>query len=516
MFAVYDLAVSPHTFDILPFLVAAEIRREELECESMHFVLVPAGDDAADQPYADLGNVSQANYAWRVRQIIMPATALMPSCRSTTVTAGREEAAQIIRDADRRIFPENYSVEAPVAGFSMAEVEAWARRSGDIPTLEATEQALTYARSWIEQHAGGRLPISITLREAFNAESKNSNVEAWARFTRTLDRERYFPFLIRDTDRVFEPTPDYWDGVAQFPLAAVNLELRAAVYECAHLNMIGSSGPTQLCMLDRRTRCLIYNIGVPGWHDTRAEAYRENYGIEMGDQLCLMTPFQRLVWGADDYETITRHFDLMIRFIEGGMDALTDDDEKKFFAENEEESAVFADRLFQGRQWGPAKKIYRHLLKENQQNVEYMHRLGVSETWSGDPEKGLSFIQQALDCGHEHPDVYVGKGEALMFLGQGDQAAANFHQALVLDQKCFAGALRLGLLCEAQNDLEEARRWLQYAVEIDANSPSAQNYLGLVLQKLGESDAAAKAFREGSKLTAEKASKSHFEVARNS
>jgi tetratricopeptide (TPR) repeat protein len=295
-----------------------------------------------------------------------------------------------------------------------------------------------------------------------------------------LDAERYFPFVIRDTDRAFDAVPEAMTGIAQFPLAAVNLELRAAAYELSYLNLIGSSGPTQLCMFMRSVRCLIFNLGVPGWHDTMPKAYRENYGIEPGSQLPHATRYQRLVWGADDAPTIAKYFGVMTRFIEGGLAGLGDDLERAFIEAPAENAEVFAERMFAGRQWGPCKTIYRHLLSRKPDDAELTYRLGVAETWAGNPSRGMELLQRALDLGYETAALYLARCEALMFLRRPDQAAANARLALEHDPQSFDSAMRLGLLYESHGQLNDARTWIERAVAMRPESSEAHAFLSSI------------------------------------
>jgi tetratricopeptide (TPR) repeat protein len=498
--AVFDLDVVPPTFDIFPFLISAEILRRQLGCDSMHVLIVPASSSRNT-----LGIDSPENIAWRVRQIIIPALSLIPSCGSFTVCEDRAQAEIFltgsIYENNLKVYPENYSVGAPTAGFSIAEVEAMTYCDVTIPTIQASKQALLYATSWLEAFSQGRIPISITLREANNAIAKNSNLGAWAQFVGSLNPEIYFPFIIRDTDRVFEPADKLLSNYAHFSLPAVNLELRAAIYEKCYLNLVGAGGPIQLCMFDQAVRFLVFNIGKPGWSDTKPESYRENYGIEIGQQLRVASQFQRLVWGEDRFENIKMFFALMVRFIENGGATLKTDEERSFFSDNNESIEIFAERMFVGRQWGPARKVYRHILLSDPDNSDYNFRLGVAETWGKNPTLGLEYIEKSIKLGFENAEIFIAKGEALLFLGRLEQAAANFQRGLLLDQNSFDGTMRMGVVCEMQEQIEEAKYWIEKAIEIDPNSPTPHQYLGAIFLKLNEAEKAEAAFLESERLT---------------
>jgi tetratricopeptide (TPR) repeat protein len=493
--AVFDLNVVPPTYDVIPFLIAAEIHRLQLGCDSMRFVVVPA-----ESSENTLGISSVENIAWRIRQIIIPATSLMPSCKSLTVFDSRKHAESELQKFKIEVYPENYTVAAPTAGFSVAEIEAMTYYDIEIPTIQASEQALVYIKNWIKEFSKGRKPISVTLREADNAVAKNSNISAWAKFLNSLDQTKFFPFIIRDTDRVFEKKNKLMENFEYFSLGAVNIELRAAIYEVCYLNLIGSSGPTQLCMFDRTVRYLVFNIGVPGWSDTKPEAYRNNYGIELGHQLRISNPYQRIVWGNDRAKTISEYFSLMIRFIEKGDKALHNKKERDFFAGNEESLEVFAERLFIARQWGPSRKIYRQALLSEPRNSQYFYRLGVAETWGKNPMKGLAYLEKAIKLGLSTAELFIAKGEALLELNRLEQAVANFQQALSINPDLMDGILRMGMVCEMQGQIADAQYWIERALKLNPDSAIAHQYLGIIFLRLNEKIKAEEQFAESKRL----------------
>ena len=321
-----------------------------------------------------------------------------------------------------------------------------------------------------------RFPLPVRFQRVKNARQLPLKTRVKKILAR-LDKGHYFPFVIRDTDRVFEPLPPDLEGVAHFPLAAVNIELRAAAYELSHLNLVGMSGPAMLCLFDSAVRCLVFNVGTSGSSTVTPNAYRINYGIEPGQQLRHTTPYQRLVWGRDEAETICRHFDLMARFVDGGKAALADGDERNFIFGADESPLIFADRVFAGRQWGPSRTIYRHLLDGEPERPDWIYRLGVAETWSGNPAGGMELLQRALDLGYGGAELYLARCEALLFLDRPDQAAANARYALELDPSNFDAAIRLGLLFETHGRIDDACRWLEQAVSLRPDSREAARYL---------------------------------------
>ena len=135
LIACYDLAVSPLTFDILPFLVAAEMTRLEAGVDYIHLIVVPAFGDKRDQNSGMVAEFSDENKAWRLRQIVAAAAGLLPSCRALSICASRTKVKKLFERCSGPVFPEGYQPEKPLAGFTVAEISASYLCGWTVPTL---------------------------------------------------------------------------------------------------------------------------------------------------------------------------------------------------------------------------------------------------------------------------------------------------------------------------------------------------------------------------------------------
>ena len=110
------------------------------------------------------------------------------------------------------------------------------------------------SKDWIDSHANGLKPIVITIRHSSSHSWRNSNESEWKRFIDWLDKDRFFPIVIKDTETIFDNAGSIFDVYPTFDIGTLNLQLRLAMYECAYLNMMLSSGPGTLCFLDDKTQ----------------------------------------------------------------------------------------------------------------------------------------------------------------------------------------------------------------------------------------------------------------------
>lgn len=321
LYAFYDLMVSPATFDIVGFLVLAELERKEAGCSSLHLVFVPGPNEgfrANDlEEYRRLGGVDCDidSMRWRLRNILLPCCRLITSCQQVTVCTSRGEAQAFRASLVRHIFPKGYTVRFPKESHSLGRLVATTSQGIVLPTIRATPQARRFMSDWIQSRSDGRKVITITLRECSYEPYRNSNFKAWGAFARNLDSSIYCPVVIRDTETAFKPLPSELYGLTVFPEASWNIELRTALYELSYLNMFIANGPAMLCIYNRWARCLTFKMLTPSLRVDSARFYRRE-GLKPGSQLKHATPFQRMVWEDDRLEVIQKEFREMCDRIE--------------------------------------------------------------------------------------------------------------------------------------------------------------------------------------------------------
>ncbi len=313
LYAFWDHKVAPATFDILAFLILAEVEREKLGCKSLSVVIVPGPDHGFRQgdlnAYNDLKHGSQSydekSMNWRMRNIEVACCSQLPSCNKVMICASREEARAVQASLAKFIFPKGYTVSLPIPVYQLTKIESLADKKVILPTLAATEQSRRFVGEWLSSQTKGRKVITITLRESLYEKSRNSNLKAWSDFARSLNKDVYCPVILRDTEVAFKPLPPELRGLVVFSEASWNVELRSALYELSYLNMFISNGPLALCFFNRQTRYLVF----------RSNVYEE-INILFNSQLKIATPLQRLVWEDDNLEVIQKAFAEMCANIE--------------------------------------------------------------------------------------------------------------------------------------------------------------------------------------------------------
>lgn len=321
LYAFYDLAVSPATFDFVVFLMLAEHARKERGLAGIHPVIVPgyengfrAGDLAT---YHRIGaiNYNAESLRWRLRNIIIPACGLLPACGQISVCGTREEAAAMLRHLAVETFPAGYDPADPKPSYGWRLYFDTTDARAATVSLKAAAPALAHVKKFFQQHACKRKVVSITLRECDHEPDRNSSLEDWGAFASRLDSKMYCPVLIRDNGAAYRSLPAGLRECVVFPEAAWNLEIRAALYEQSYINMFVNNGPAMLSLFNRRSRTLIFKIITESCGSTSSR-YFESVGIKPGQQYRFMTPVQKLVWEKDTFDVIWREFALLVETID--------------------------------------------------------------------------------------------------------------------------------------------------------------------------------------------------------
>ena len=316
LYAFYDLQVAPITFDVSWFAAAADRQRRKKGLSRIHFVIVPGNKDGfREERAAYETTVDTAARLWRLHNVIIPVLTLVPSFGGLTLLARRGAVSSLRADAEDRVYPEHYEPALPIAHLPVELLSISENERGRIGILQSSTQALRHVEHWIAPRLSDRRLITITLRDYLLTPARNSNMNAWASFARRLDSSKYLPVFVLDTERTLDPSPPTLSRFEVFREASWNVWLRMALYESSYLNLGVNNGPMFLCMLNARTRLLIFKILTPSVPQT-TEELMSKLGYEIGGQLPFATQFQRLVWQDDTLETIEREFYALVAKIE--------------------------------------------------------------------------------------------------------------------------------------------------------------------------------------------------------
>ena len=493
--AFYDLEVSPITFDFPDFLALAELARRRHGADSLHVVIVPAGGGGFR---ADDFAFDDDNKRWRLHNILLPSCALLPVSVGLTVCASRGHAEALEGTLQGPVFPDDYSVRRPRADFMLSGIVAATALGEAIPKFRATAQAVAYVRHWLGQHAQGRKPVTITLREATHIPARNSNLQAWTDFARRLDPATWLPVFVRDTERAFDPPPPSLDGLLLCPFAPVNLDLRVALYEESWLNLMVPNGPGVICWLSERIRLLMFKMLTPESDNANA-FFVASQGLKIGGQAPFATPYQRMVWEPDTLEVIDREFSAMTARIGDtavGTDAAPDPD-------NAEPPMAAAVRLQATGRLEEATAIYQDIVTKDPDDADAWHMLGIIAHQAERPDAAEKMILRAITLRPQQANYYVNLAAVLRNSGRQEEAANCLWRAVGLAPGDAGAHADLAELLQAQGANDKAKAALLKAIQLRPASPELCERAARVLHAQGHTEEAASLYRRALDLREE-------------
>lgn len=494
--AFYDLAVSPTSYDFAVFLARAEQARIKYGLPALRVIIVPAPGDGFWECEPHPWSVKRR----RLDRLLVPLCDLWPNIADVTVCALRAEGARIAGEETHRTFPSGYSVARPIEdAYQWAHLIAAFQCGDPIPAWQAPAGARADVARWLCERAHGRTVVTITLRESAAYPEVNSDLEAWGEFARSLDADRYLPVIVRDTEADPGLPPPALSGITPFE-GASDVALRAALYESADLNMGTASGPMMLCWLRPDLPYLVFRMFRLGSRRSTPMAVRA-LGLEIGGQLVVAGPRQRIVWEEETPEGIGRAF----REIEPLPRARHKESGTKEAPspENAEPPLVTARRLRETGRFEPARRIYHHIVQRGESAAWF----GLSMLELETPRRprlkrycqaGFAFLHGQLTGAKSVSLSTVQALEAADAYRRWrlvERARRLYSAILKSDSHCAAAWHGLGAIALQLGQLEAAADALGRAVDLEPSRARFQHDFADALAALGRNDEAVKRYR---------------------
>ena len=401
--AFYDLGVSSNSFDILCFLVVAELARLEEGLEKINVIIVPPSKDFTFPE--NLYN--EAQESWRINNVLVASCWLLETCEGVTVAESREQVADILRIEVGKIFPQGYRVDKPISKHHTAWPIIAAHEGKNLQFLRASEQAKAYARQWLESHCEGKKAVALTLREAKFTPERNSKIKMWDAFAQNLIERGFFPVVLHDIETALEAPKNYFTEIAKFPEAVFNLDLRIAFYEECYICAFVSNGPSTPCYFNKSTHYLYFVTGE--WlHERPGPSNR--VGLQHGVTPPFANRFQRWIWKDQNEDLFIEELTDLDKSISDSKNKGTYESDSKPLALNREPTLLVAERIsnWMGSLDAPLEapleaelNILSYLLEKegpNSDNDAIIHRLrGIQSLRLGDTDSAFKNFEAAID-----------------------------------------------------------------------------------------------------------------------
>ena len=278
-YVCYNTVVSPVSFDYLFWLIDAEMRRIASGAPAPLKVAFWRGNDG-------IGRMNEPIIRQFYDGVMKPLLGLVSAVEvSAKKFMGRCKNMYVPRD-----------------------IVAYHAAGQQVPHLKAPAGAKMEVAFWLHKR-GIVNPVTITLREAANWEHRNSNKEAWLRLARDLKRSGEQVVFVRDTRRTMEQLLDgYGIEWLTYPEAAIDLHIRAALYEMAKANLFVANGPAAMAMFMDKPLFSMTPLEDEGhtYFPNTPSFWEQHMGIKVPDeQFPWLRPDQFMVYQHDTYENIS-------------------------------------------------------------------------------------------------------------------------------------------------------------------------------------------------------------------
>jgi len=143
-----------------------------------------------------------------------------------------------------------------------------------------------------------------------------------------------------------------------------------------------------------------------------------------------------------------------------------------------------------------ARVFYAQILEEIPTHVKALNLLGATYLQTGEHQKGLPFIEQALAIKADFLEAYNNLGIALKALKRYEEAVSCYQKALALKPDYALGYYNLGIVLKELKRYEEAVSCYQKALALKPDYAEAHNNLGIALKELKRYEEAATCYQK--------------------
>ncbi|WJG10584.1 hypothetical protein [Aliiglaciecola sp. LCG003] len=273
---IYDLRISPPTYDFLTFLVKCQLEAEKRKLCSLSVIICP-GDKHGFRSDIDFFSLDEMNF--RVTHLLFPLVKLVDPKASLHYCSDRFEARRLFNFATHK-FPEQHNFVKPVARHYYYEFFDDINSGVEHRKITSSDFYREKISQWFDNNNINRdKVVTITLRESTAHSERNSALLEWKKVAEILSVNGYCVVIIRDTDQALMSIE--WDNVSEFSAAAMDVELRTALYESSLINLGVCNGPAILCFLSTKCRYLFFGMYQKSCTSNTYE-HLERVGISKG------------------------------------------------------------------------------------------------------------------------------------------------------------------------------------------------------------------------------------------
>ena len=168
---------------------------------------------------------------------------------------------------------------------------------------------------------------------------------------------------------------------------------------------------------------------------------------------------------------------------------------KKKTSGNMQQALQQAVHLHKSGKFDDAERQYRSVLKQQPDNPDVLHFLGMLLYRRGDIASGLDSVRRATLVAPEYADAFNNLGNMLKLAGKYEDAEAAYRRTIALRPNDANSHNNLGLVLKVRQLFADAEAEFRKAIEIDDHHVPAYTNLGHLLKGTGRTEEAIGCFR---------------------
>lgn len=285
-----DLAVCPVSYDVIPLLVQAKIAQRKIGAERMNVCVLG--------PMRRKSQYDEHEGEWRLHNIVLPASQLFDS--TVCYLPDWLYAERLASEKSFKNWPEDWRHQSLDKRHHLVGGVIAAAKAGEaIPHVHASFHARRAVKEWFAEKMAGLPVVTMTLRNTYLPE-RNADRSVWEAARAHIVSKGFAVVQLEDTSDALRHGKGYGE---------LNLDLRAATYAEAALNLVSNCGPASLCWFSSRP-WRMFGAGVPA--DEWAGLFVHE-GLQLGSSWPWSGSQQRICYGEPTTKQIVSEFEEWLR-----------------------------------------------------------------------------------------------------------------------------------------------------------------------------------------------------------
>jgi tetratricopeptide (TPR) repeat protein len=154
------------------------------------------------------------------------------------------------------------------------------------------------------------------------------------------------------------------------------------------------------------------------------------------------------------------------------------------------------------RDFNLAARLYKQLLRDDPDNIEFLNKLGELYMKSGRDDQALPIYKRIGELNRDDAKPYITMGGIYRRLKRYEESIAVLEQALAADGTNPQISYNLGFTYKSMGDYEDAINCFEDAIDMNPNDVLAYNHLGAIYAEQGDHEKAVQSYLRGLNIDA--------------